>query len=227
MRQTLALEARIAEGIATARVEEDKRRADEAGLEFDLREQEVRDYVVEAIEAEAAERQAPDSHIERLLDDLDERMNEGEYDEALADGPIGELVARICADLGVTPDWSLWDDQGLGRRIPQRPPPRRRRRPAVGPASIRPAAPGPRTRQPRTPANLLSRGTRERGTARRRASGGEGEDRAPSLRPSLSTLGSSPGVRRGRPTVPPFPHAGKESSVVGRPTGHVQPLRGQ
>ncbi len=111
VRQTLALEARIAEGIATARVEEDKRRADEASLEFDLREQEVRDYVIEAIEAEAAERQAPDSHIERLLDDLDERMNEGDYDEALADGPIGELVARICADLGVTPDWSLWDDQ--------------------------------------------------------------------------------------------------------------------
>jgi hypothetical protein len=27
-----------------------------------------------------------------------------------ADRPIGELVARICRDLGVTPDWGLFED---------------------------------------------------------------------------------------------------------------------
>ncbi len=35
----------------------------------------------------------------------------GRYDDALADAPIAELVARICDDLGVTPDWRIWDDQ--------------------------------------------------------------------------------------------------------------------
>ena len=34
----------------------------------------------------------------------------GDYDEALLNGSIGELVARICADLGVRFDWTLWDD---------------------------------------------------------------------------------------------------------------------
>ena len=42
------------------------------------------------MEAEATERNAPDRDIKRLLDDLDERMNAGDYDDALADGPIGD-----------------------------------------------------------------------------------------------------------------------------------------
>ena len=65
----------------------------------------------EAIENEGAERRIPDNELERLLDDLDERLEDGQYDEALADGPIAELVARICEDLGVSPDWRIWNDQ--------------------------------------------------------------------------------------------------------------------
>ncbi len=38
---------------------------------------------------------------ERLVD------HEGNEDAEFADAPIGVLVARICRDLGVTPDWSL------------------------------------------------------------------------------------------------------------------------
>src|SRR5437899_1901607 len=34
-----------------------------------------------------------------------------DYGDALNATPIGALVARLCADLGVIPDWSLWDDQ--------------------------------------------------------------------------------------------------------------------
>jgi hypothetical protein len=111
VRQTLALETRIAEGIEKARVERARAQVAAVRTAFEERQHEVRDYVAEAIEAEAAGRGTPDRDVERLLDDLDERLDDGDYDEVLADAPIGDLVARICADLGVTPDWSLWDDQ--------------------------------------------------------------------------------------------------------------------
>ena len=80
-------------------------------LAFEQRQEDIREFVAQAIEAEAVERRAPDSDVERLLDDLDERLDDGDYDDALADAPIAELVARICDDLGVTPDWRIWDDQ--------------------------------------------------------------------------------------------------------------------
>jgi hypothetical protein len=109
VRQTLALETRVAEGIEKVRIEHARAHVAAVRTAFDERQHEVRDYVADAIEAEAAERGTPEKDVERLLDDLDERLDDGDYDEALADAPIGDLVARICADLGVTPDWSLWE----------------------------------------------------------------------------------------------------------------------
>jgi hypothetical protein len=44
------------------------------------------------------------------LADLDERLEDAD-DRDFVDRPIGELVAGICRDLGVTPDWSLWEDE--------------------------------------------------------------------------------------------------------------------
>jgi hypothetical protein len=111
VRQTLALETRVADGIEKAGIEQARNRVAAVRTALDERQHAVRDYVADAIEAEAAERGTPDRDVERLLDDLDERLDDGDYDDALADGPIGDLVARICADLGVTPDWSLWEDQ--------------------------------------------------------------------------------------------------------------------
>src|SRR4051794_30180318 len=60
VRQTLALESRIAEGLETARFE--RRRAHVANVRsaFEAREREVRDHVAEAIENEGAERRIPD-----------------------------------------------------------------------------------------------------------------------------------------------------------------------
>ena len=111
-RQTVALETRVADGIEKARVEREQRRVAAIRRAADERQQQIRDYVTQAIEAEAAERNTPESEVERLLDDLDERLDEGDCDDALKGGaPIGELVACICADLGVTADWSLWEDQ--------------------------------------------------------------------------------------------------------------------
>jgi hypothetical protein len=111
VRQTLALEARVAEDLETGRVEQASRRADAEQLIFRQRQDDIRDFVAQAVEADAVERQSPDADVERLLDDLDERLEAGRYDDALADAPIAELVARICEDRGISPDWRIWDDQ--------------------------------------------------------------------------------------------------------------------
>jgi hypothetical protein len=42
-----------------------------------------------------------------MLDSLDRESG----DQAFLDRPLGEIVARICADLGLRPDWSLWEDE--------------------------------------------------------------------------------------------------------------------
>jgi hypothetical protein len=110
VRQTLALQIRVAEDIEKVRVQGEQRRVAAIRWSMEERQTEIRGYVAEAIEAEAVELKKPEREIERLLDDLDERLEAGDYDDVLDDAPIGELVARICADLGVIPDWDLWDD---------------------------------------------------------------------------------------------------------------------
>ena len=142
VRQTFALEARVADDVDKARVEQERRRVDAGQLAFQQRQEDIRDFVAQAIEAEAVERRTPDSDVERLLDDLDERLEDGCYDDALADAPIAELVARICHDLGVSPDWRIWDDQdwaiehiGAERWMHLQPP--------DGATGERPAAPAP------------------------------------------------------------------------------------
>jgi hypothetical protein len=49
---------------------------------------------------------------EDLLDALEERLsNDAAYIDA-ADMPLREVVERLCADLGLQPDWSGWTDDG-------------------------------------------------------------------------------------------------------------------
>jgi hypothetical protein len=99
VRQTFALEARLAEERRTAR-------AAETRLHVERRKTKVRTAVERVLDAEADQ-----GDVENLFYDLTERL-ETDYDDAdFADRPIGELVARICRDLGVTPDWSLWQDE--------------------------------------------------------------------------------------------------------------------
>ena len=70
-----------------------------------IRKDTVRNGVENAIEDEF---DAADA--EELLDEVYERLDA--YDEAeFVDRPIGEMMARICKDLGVTPDWSLFEDE--------------------------------------------------------------------------------------------------------------------
>ncbi len=70
----------------------------------------VRRAVAQAIEADAEE-----DDFEQLFEDLDERLADREDDGDFLDRPVSELVARICKDLGVSPDWSLWEDEAWAR----------------------------------------------------------------------------------------------------------------
>jgi hypothetical protein len=111
VRQTLALEARL-EGELEARAREaaairERRLAEAARAPVERRARLVRRAVARAIEADAEE-----GEVEQLFDDLDERLADREDDDDFLDRPVSELVARICKDLGVTPDWSLWEDEG-------------------------------------------------------------------------------------------------------------------
>jgi hypothetical protein len=111
VRQCLALEAKL---VRDARRAERQDREDAAPEALPLearwrsarRKRQVREIVEEGIEADA------DGYPEqRVLDDLNERLADSGEDADFADLPIGELVARIFRDLGITPDWSFWEDE--------------------------------------------------------------------------------------------------------------------
>ena len=106
VRQTFALEARLAEDRRKAEAETAARRVAETRLRVGRRKAKVSAIVERVLDAEGDHGDA-----ENLFYDLGERL-ETDYDDAdFADRPIGELVARICRDLGVIPDWSLWQDE--------------------------------------------------------------------------------------------------------------------
>jgi hypothetical protein len=144
VRQTVALEAKLAEGPAQRpplSVSDRWRSA--------RRKRQVSEIVAGVIDAEVGE-----YDVEGLHDDLQERLDDGDEEADFADRPIGELVARICRDLGITPDWSLFEDEDWAieearTRPPGSPPPagvamkREGEGRGEGGAGFSAAAPGP------------------------------------------------------------------------------------
>jgi hypothetical protein len=102
VRQTVALEAKFD---AERQARRDKAAADlavETRLRGIRRKARVSDLVEWVLESE--------SDSERLTENLNERLEDLD-DCDFADRPLGEIVASICRDLGVTVDWTLWEDQ--------------------------------------------------------------------------------------------------------------------
>ena len=127
VRQTVALEAKLYRDHQAGHDKVRAKRAVETRLRGIRRKAKVIEIVERVVERE--------SDAERLLDDLDERLQD-EDDADFADRPLGELVARICRDLGVTPDWSLWANEAWAseaRGDPAAPPPDATRPPAAWP----------------------------------------------------------------------------------------------
>jgi hypothetical protein len=114
VRQCLALEAKLIRDAARADRDDAQREATAQREALSVsdhwrsirRRREVKEIVAHTIETEAGEFDA-----EQLFDDLEERLAAGDEDADFADRPIGELVARICRDLGIAPDWSLFEDE--------------------------------------------------------------------------------------------------------------------
>jgi len=136
VRLTLALEARVhqtIEGAVKDRPANDDRSEDGAvgpidyaAIKRQLRppidgkaDYEVRRAVEETIEADCDD---PD-HVERLKEDLAERLEEDEAFAYRGNWSIGEAVALICQDLGLTPDWDRWEKRGWARREAEESPP--------------------------------------------------------------------------------------------------------
>jgi hypothetical protein len=121
VRQTIALEAKLAEEGRTRDEQtaaEQARRAVVDGRERKQRRRaQAKRFIEQAVDIEAADHDA----AEELLWELDERLDDVEAD--FADRPIGEIVARICRDMGLAPEWSLWaKEEWAVEEIATRPP---------------------------------------------------------------------------------------------------------
>jgi len=110
VRQTVALEARVAAGVqvrqAQACDEARERRRAEARKEQALRKRDVRD-VIQIIIEDTASPVVQSS----LRTHLDARLEREAEDSDLVHMPLGEAVARICRDLGLNPDWGDWAEE--------------------------------------------------------------------------------------------------------------------
>lgn len=112
VRQTVALELRL-------------QRSDEEAAAQDGRAEAIHDrrsrkaLVHEIAEASVKATELPEPLRERMLMALDARMEaEGPDEPNFSYMPIGVLVHRVCEELGVRPDWSLWADAEFDRPRP-------------------------------------------------------------------------------------------------------------
>ena len=125
IRLTLALEARTDEQLKALRAgvaaECEARRVqarDRAAAEAEARGKAHRD-AVERLVLEAAEREVEDdASLGVVLEALEERLEEDDAYWDLDQMPLREAVERLCADLELTPDWSLWDGEGWPPKPP-------------------------------------------------------------------------------------------------------------
>jgi hypothetical protein len=113
VRQTVALEAKLAED---RRTRDERTEAEQAQRAATIaRERKARQKArVKRIVEQAIEAEADGSDREDLLSDLDERLEDDDVDADFGERPTGEIIARICRDIGITPDRALWEAEDWG-----------------------------------------------------------------------------------------------------------------
>lgn len=100
VRLAILLQTEIAKAQAEASAEDD-------GIDERLAPDYVRKVRVERIVERLAEAEHPDdAHaVDGLVKDAAERLDDDDLYGDLLDRPLSELVARICRDIGLKPDW--------------------------------------------------------------------------------------------------------------------------
>jgi hypothetical protein len=122
VRQTLLLETRLAEG--QARRPEDpeaqskrewaKIMAGFAAAPLPARRRDVLRTVVPDMIDTACDRE-PHHELGNLYERCEEIIAEELEDQEILDRPIPELIAKICRELGVEPEWRWWDPEKWDR----------------------------------------------------------------------------------------------------------------
>jgi hypothetical protein len=110
VRQTQALAARLdqdrdalAKMFAAERAAREKAREDR----IEARRRAVRTAIRDAVNRAGG----PQRKINLAFEALGERLEDPREDDDFADLPVSTLIARVCADIGVTPDWDLWKNE--------------------------------------------------------------------------------------------------------------------
>jgi hypothetical protein len=85
----------------------------------EVQKRQLRGIVQRLAEAASLEREA----VERLVLQAGERLEDDRVYRDLTERPLGEIVALICKDLGVEPDWDLLADTYWAQLEIKRPPP--------------------------------------------------------------------------------------------------------
>jgi len=115
VRLTLNLEARVEEalralreGRVVARQTAARRATEAATTRREATRERVKKLVNMAIDREPVDAEA----LNELEDALDERLHLDSAYRDCEDRPIEETVRRLCADLGLMPDWTRWTGDG-------------------------------------------------------------------------------------------------------------------
>ena len=84
-----------------------------------VRKRQLRRIVGDLAEAASLDGEA----VERLVSEAGERLEDDGFYRDLTERPLGEIVALVCKDLGLQPDWDLLADEYWAKAEIKRPPP--------------------------------------------------------------------------------------------------------
>ena len=117
VRMTLALHTKLIEDYRRSGEERAAERTRRAVAARDAHRDNQMDKVKRVAEATIDAETGEDwNEREDLLDALSERLKDFDDYADLGNRSIGEIIARICRDLGLTPDWQRWVDASWAKQ---------------------------------------------------------------------------------------------------------------
>ena len=122
VRRTIALHDKLARDVKSDRgslqARRARRREDAAEAYRKAKDETIIGGVADALAVSFPDAADDDADIERLLRDVEESLSDPDELGGYLDRPVGETVAKLCADLGLDPDICLFDgDVWKVRRI--------------------------------------------------------------------------------------------------------------